>query len=41
MAHVVKKLPAKQETWVSFLGREGLLEEDTASRSSLLGWRSP
>ena len=41
VAPVVKKLPATQETWVSFLGWEDLLEEDTASYSSILAWRSP
>ena len=40
----VKNLPAMQEvqqTWVRSLGREDPLEEDTATHSSILAWRSP
>ena len=33
---VVKKLPAKQEMWVPFLGREEPLEEGMATHSSIL-----
>ena len=38
---VVKNLPAMQETWVLSLGREGLLEKEIATRSSILVWRIP
>ena len=31
---VVKNLPAMQETWVPFLGREDPLEKEMATRSS-------
>jgi len=30
-----------QETWVRSLGREGLLEEEMATHSSILAWRIP
>ena len=35
---VVKNLPAKQETWVRFLGREDPLEKGMATHSSILAW---
>ena len=38
----VKNPPAlqeMQETWVQFLGWEDLLEEGTATHSSILAWR--
>ena len=38
---MVKNLPAKQETWVPSLGREDPLEEEMATHSSILAWRSP
>ena len=38
---VVKNLPAMQETWVQSLGWEDLLEEGTATHSSILAWRIP
>ena len=41
MAHTVKNLPAKQETRVLYLGREDLLEKETATYSSILAWRIP
>ena len=41
VAWLVKNLPAMQETWVRFLGREDPLEKETASHSSLLAWRIP
>ena len=43
MALVVKKLSVQetQETSVLSLGQEGLLEEDTATLSSILAWRIP
>ena len=36
LAEMVKNLPAMQKTWVQFLGWEGPLEEDMATRSSIL-----
>ena len=41
MAQVVKNLPAMQETWVQSLGWEDPLEEDMATHSSILAWRTP
>ena len=41
VAHLVKNLPAKQETPVQFLGWEDPLEEGLATHSSILGWRIP
>ena len=41
MAQTVKNLPAMRETWVRSLGWEDPLEEDTATRSSILAWRIP
>ena len=35
---VVKNLPAKQETWVRFLGWEDPLEKGMATQSSILAW---
>ena len=34
-----KELPAMQETWVQSLGQEYPLEEEMATRSSILAWR--
>ena len=39
MVQMVKNLPAMQETRVLSLGPEGLLEEGTATHSSILAWR--
>ena len=36
---VAKKLPAKQEMWVQFLGGEDHLEEEIATHSSSFAWR--
>ena len=36
---MVKNLPAKQETWVQTLGREGPLEKEMATHSSILAWK--
>ena len=36
MAHLVKNLPAMQETWVQSLGQEGPLEKGMATHSSVL-----
>ena len=41
VAHVVKNLPAVQETWVQFLGREDPLEKGTATRCTILAWTIP
>ena len=41
IAQSVKKLPAMQETWVRFLGREDPLEKGMATHSSILAWRIP
>ena len=41
MAQMVKNLPAMQETWVRFLGREDILEREMATHSSILAWRIP
>ena len=40
VAQTVKKLPARQETWVRFLGQEGPLEKEMATHSSI-AWRIP
>ena len=37
---MVKDLPASAETWAQSLGWEGLLEEEMATHSSILAWRS-
>ena len=39
LAQLVKNLPAKQETWVRFLGWEDPLEKEKATHSSILAWR--
>ena len=41
MAHLVKNLPAKWETWVQSLGWEDPLEKGKAVHSSILAWRIP
>ena len=38
---VVKNLPAMQETWVPFLGREDPLEKEMATHASILAWEFP
>ena len=38
---VVKNLPAVQETWVWFLGREDPLEKEMATHSGSLAWEVP
>ena len=35
---MVKSLPAMQETWISSLGPEGPLEDETATHSSIFTW---
>ena len=41
VAHMVKDLPAVQETLVQSLGGEDPLEEGTATHSNILAWRIP
>ena len=41
VAQLVKNLPAMQETWVQFLGREDPLEKGMATHFSILAWRIP
>ena len=41
VAHMVKRLPTMQETWVQSLGWEDLLEKEIATHSSILAWRIP
>ena len=36
-----KNLPAMQETWVQFSGRENPLEKEMSTHSSILAWRIP
>ena len=38
---MVKNLPAVQETWGRFLGREDPLEKGMATHSSRLAWSIP
>ena len=39
MAQTVKRLPARRETLVRFLGLEDPLEKETAIHSSILAWK--
>ena len=39
VSHIVKNLPAMQETWVRSLGGEDPLEKGMATHSSILAWR--
>ena len=39
VVHMVKNLPAMQESWVWSLGQEDSLEKGTATHSSILAWR--
>ena len=41
MAQMVKCLPAMQETWVQFLGREDTLEKEMATHSNTFAWKIP
>ena len=36
VTHLVKNLPAMQETWVQYLGQEDPLKEEVATHSSIL-----
>ena len=41
VAHMVKNLPAMQQTWVRSLDQEDSLEKGMANHSSILVWRIP
>ena len=41
MSHKIKNLPARQETWVRFLGWEDPLKKRMATHSSILAWGIP
>ena len=41
VAQMVKNLPAMQETWVRFLGREDPLRKGMAIHSGTLAWEIP
>ena len=41
VAHMVKNMPAMQETWVQSLGQEDPLEKGMATCSNILAWRIP
>ena len=38
VAQLAKNLPARQETWVRYLGQEDHLEKGKATHSSILAW---
>ena len=41
MAHMGKRLPTVQETWVQSLGQEDLLEKEMATHSNILARKIP
>ena len=41
ITQLIRNLPAMQETWVWFLGREDSLEKEMATHFSILDWRIP
>ena len=41
MAQIITNLPAMQETQIQYLGQEDTLENEMATHSSILAWRSP
>ena len=41
VAQRVKRLPAVQETWVRSLGVDSPLEQEMATHSSILAWKTP
>ena len=41
VTQLVKNLPAKQETWVQYLGQDDPLEKEMAIHSIILAWRIP
>ena len=38
---VIKNPPVMQEMWVRWLGQEDPLEEEMATQSSILAWKTP
>ena len=41
VAQTVKRLPARQKTWVQSLGQEDPLEKEMTPHSSALAWKIP
>ena len=41
VTQMLKHLPAMQEAWAPYFGREDPLEEGMATHSSILAWRIP
>ena len=41
VAQSIKNLPAMQETWIQFLGRECHQKKEMATHSSILAWKTP
>ena len=41
VAQMIKRLPVMWETQIQSLGREGLLEKEMATHSSVLAWKIP
>ena len=41
VAELVKNLPAMQEMWVQFLGREDSLEKEMVPHANIFAWRIP
>ena len=41
MAHTIKNLPVRQETWVRSLGGEDPLEKEMTTHSNILAWKIP
>ena len=41
IAQLLKNLPAMQEIWVLFLGREDPLDKEMSTQSRILAWRIP
>ena len=41
VAKMVKHLPTMRETWVQSLGLEDPLENEMATHSSILAWKTP
>ena len=41
VSQMVKRLPAKQKTWVGSLGHEDPLEKEMATHSGIIVWEIP
>ena len=41
MVKCLPTMPTVWETWVQSLGREDILEKETATHSSILAWKIP